>query len=199
MLSEASSWRKQSEEVLVAESSAVRVCREEVNGLKIQAANNLRQRVRLCTHQKSTDALHEMLIVHRRHNYIRPHMHIRHIESFHVIEGFGDVILFDDSGEIQEVIPMGSYSSGCQFYIRLSPSIYHSLLIKSEVFIFHEITEGPFQKENTIFAPWSPEENDLDKQSIFTERLEQVSSRQGITFTDVNKGRNVVNDTANYS
>ena len=33
-------------------------------------------------------------------------------------------------------------------------------MIRSERVIFHETTNGPFRREDTIFAPWAPEESD---------------------------------------
>jgi len=103
-----------------------------------------------------------MLIVHEKSCYVRPHKHIGKIESFHIIEGQADVILFDEDGNIKKVISMGDYSTGLKFYYRMPPNNYHTLLIKSDVLIFHEVTNGPFRSEDTIFAKWAPEETEGD-------------------------------------
>ncbi|KPA34301.1 Cupin fold metalloprotein, WbuC family [Leptospira interrogans] len=52
-------------------------------------------------------------------------------------------------------------------------STYHTLMIRSEWLVFLEITKGPFRKEDTIFAPWSPEENDAEKVREFMNKIEQ--------------------------
>jgi cupin fold WbuC family metalloprotein len=99
-----------------------------------------------------------MLIVHGRDCYVRPHKHLAKSEAFHVIQGVVDIVLLDEAGKVVEVIKMGDYASGRKFYYRLADPLYHTLLIRSDWLIFHEITNGPFKREDTIFAPWAPEE-----------------------------------------
>ena len=62
---------------------------------------------------------------------------------------------------------MGDFNSGLKFFYRLPPSRYHTLLIHSDVLVFHEITNGPFKPEETTWAPWAPEENDKDEVSQY--------------------------------
>jgi cupin fold WbuC family metalloprotein len=73
-----------------------------------------------------------------------------------------DVVLFDDSSNITTVVAMGDYASGRKFYYRLADPTYHMLLIRSDQVVFHEITNGPFDRADTLFAPWSPEIDDRD-------------------------------------
>ena len=101
-----------------------------------------------------------MIIVHEKSCYVRPHKHINKTESFHIIEGKADIIIFNEDGLIDQVISMGDISSGLKFFYRLPPLCYHTLLIHSEALVFHEITNGPFKMEDTIWAPWSPDEAD---------------------------------------
>jgi cupin fold WbuC family metalloprotein len=102
---------------------------------------------------------------------VRPHKHLGKPESFHVIEGIVDVIIFDECGDIREVIQMGNYGSDRVFYYRISTPIYHTLLIRSDILVFHETTTGPFNRVDTVFAPWSPEEIDSSGCALFTEKL----------------------------
>mgnify|MGYP001468463522 CR=1 FL=1 len=46
-----------------------------------------------------------------------------------------------------------SSSKGC-FYYRVDEPTYHTFIIKSDYFIFHETTQGPFKRADTIYAPW---------------------------------------------
>ena len=39
--------------------------------------------------------------------------------------------------------------------------MYHTLVVKSDIFIFHETTNGPLIRSNTIEAIWAPNENDV--------------------------------------
>ena len=143
-----------------------------IKWLKAKAIGNTRERVRLCTHQSVEDAVHEMLIVHIKGTYIRPHKHPNKSESFHIIEGTLDIVIFDDAGNIFEVVNMGEYSSGDQFFWRLSQSYFHTVIPRSDVVVFHETTGGPFVKETSnVPAPWSPTEDDIESIDLYTKRL----------------------------
>jgi hypothetical protein len=39
--------------------------------------------------------------------------------------------------------------------------------------VFHETTNGPFNRADTIFAPWSPEEDDVVAVRAYVEKLKQ--------------------------
>ena len=147
-------------EVLYAEDSIVQIDSLDIAELKSKAKQNPRKRIRVCAHKDIEENIHEMLIVHEKSCYVRPHKHNDKTESFHIIEGKADVILFHEDGSIDQVIPMGEITTGLKFYYRLLPFRFHTLLIHSDVLVFHEITSGPFRLEDTIFAPWSPEEVD---------------------------------------
>ena len=162
---------KFNEEVLYSADEVVKVDANDIEVLKILAEKNRRRRVRLCVHQDIHDSIHEMLIVHKKNCYVRPHKHLNKTESFHIIEGLVDIILFDENGRINETISMGDYATGRKFFYRLPTSCYHTLLILSEVLVFHEITNGPFKPEESVFAPWAPEENDEDKAFHYMELI----------------------------
>ena len=166
--------RKFNEEVLYGDEAVVKVSRADMESLKERAQLNPRKRVRLCAHKDIDDKVHEMLIVHTKDTYVRPHKHLTKSESFHVIEGSVNVVIFDEVGGIAEVIQMGDYSSGRRFYYRLSEACYHTLLISSDFLVFHETANGPFRRSDTIFASWAPDENDTAAQKQFMERLAQA-------------------------
>lgn len=155
------------EEVLYATDRVVRVDAGDIEELKSSAARNPRKRIRLCGHRSTGDSVHEMLIVHARGTYVPPHRHLGKSESFHVIEGSADVVIFSDEGEVAEVVEMGEAGSGRAFFYRLSDPSYHTLLIHSAVFVFHETTNGPFVREETQFADWAPAESDADAAEKF--------------------------------
>ncbi len=151
---------KKSDEVYVAEGTVVQVRATDVTELLANASKNARRRSRLCAHPDASDRLHEMLIVLDRTTYIRPHRHAEKSESFHIIDGLLDVVLFHDDGTIRDVVRMGPYHTGRVFYYRLMDNCYHSVIIRSDYALFHETTNGPFQRGDTEFAPWSPAEGD---------------------------------------
>ena len=158
---------KINEEVLYATDNVVRIESSDIKELKQKARQNPRKRIRICVHKDLKDSIHEMLIVHEKSCYVHPHKHIGKTESFHIIEGTVDIILFDEGGQINEIIPMGDYASGRKFFYRLPPSRYHTLIIQSYVLVFHEITNGPFKLEDTVWASWAPLETDVDEVSRY--------------------------------
>lgn len=161
----------QNEEVLFAADPIVTVGRPDIESLKEKAGHNRRKRIRLCAHRNVTDSLHEMLIVHTKETYVRPHKHLNRTESFHLIEGVVQVVVFDDAGNIMEVVQMGDYSSGHRFYYRMQEPFFHTLRITSDYLVFHETSNGPFVRSDTVFPPWAPEENDWPAVEAFTEHL----------------------------
>ena len=164
---------KFNDEVLYTDDPIVEVGRADIQGLKQAALSNPRRRIRLCGHRDVGATLHEMLIVHARDTYVRPHKHLNKSESFHVVEGVADIVVFDDSGNVTTVVPMGDYASGRKFFYRLSDPCFHTLLITSEFFVFHETTNGPFARTDTVFAPWAPE----DKDEVAGQRFLQETAR----------------------
>jgi cupin fold WbuC family metalloprotein len=160
------------EEVTFATEAVVKIGQEEIAALKRSSGTNARKRMRFCAHRDTDDQLHEMLIALACGTYIRPHKHLSKSESFHIIEGEVDVVLFDEAGTATDVIRMGDYQSGRTFYYRLSEPCYHTLLIRSETLVLHETTNGPFKPSDTTFAPWAPDESDPVSVADFMNHLE---------------------------
>ena len=163
--------KKINEEVIIDIASLVQIDKTCLLDLAISAKKNERKRIRLCAHGDIDSRLHEMFIIHEKDTYVRPHKHLNNSESFHIISGEADIIIFHDDGSIQKVISMGDYQSGKIFYYRLKAPDFHTMLIRSEKLIFHETTGGPFIRSNTIFADWSPEEKNLLEVNIFLNDL----------------------------
>src|SRR5665647_897913 len=59
----------------------------DIEALKKKALLNERKRIRINLHHGMDSQVHEMIIVHCRNNYVRPHKHSIKAESFHIIEG----------------------------------------------------------------------------------------------------------------
>ncbi len=168
--------RSESSEVFYPDESPVFVASSDLDYLKSLAPGAARRRARLCAHANRDDTLQEMFIVLCRDSYIRPHKHVGKVESFCVLEGEVVVFLFEDDGSIKRVIQMGSPGSGKPFYYRLSDPVFHTLLIASPQLVFLEITQGPFRREQTVFADWSPDEADKTASAAF---LGGLAARHG--------------------
>ena len=96
--------RRINDEVFVASGPIVRLGSEDVDFLKRQAGLNARGRARICAHGDNEDAIHEMVIAISSSSYIRPHRHIGKSESFHIVDGSVDVVMFDNDGGITDRI-----------------------------------------------------------------------------------------------
>ena len=155
--------RRINDEVFVAPGPIVRLGNEDIDFLKRQAASNPRGRARICAHGDDADAIHEMVIAISSSSYIRPHRHIGKSESFHIVDGIVDVVMFDDGGGITDVIELGDRNSGRNFFYRLSESRFHLPLSRTDMMVIHEVTNGPFDRERTIFAPFAPAEDQADQ------------------------------------
>jgi cupin fold WbuC family metalloprotein len=162
--------RVSSPEVMVATGGIVRVTAADVAEVVARATRSPRKRARLCAHPSPSDALHEMLICLARETYVRPHRHADKSESFHIIEGELDLVLFDDAGAVIDVIAMGPYQSGKAFFYRLMEPCFHTILVKTPYALFHETTNGPFDAADTEFAEWAPTEGEPEV-TRYIERL----------------------------
>jgi cupin fold WbuC family metalloprotein len=164
--------RAEGPDVFYCVDSVVSAGKPMIDFLKSQALNSARKRSRLCTHPDTSALVHEMLIVHHRDVYVRPHRHIDKSESFHRIEGTALVILFGSDGSLRDVLEL-STADDAPFYFRIAAGVFHSFVIRSEWLVFHETTAGPFERSSMEFAQWSPDESDSVGVAAFSERLGQ--------------------------
>ena len=151
----------------MATDEVVRFDSRYVDFIKQSATKNARGRARICAHRGPIDTLHEMLIAMRSGSYIRPHRHHQKIESFHLVDGSVDVIIFNDDGGIADVVEL---SINGNFYYRLDSPRYHTLLVHSPMLVIHEITNGPFDLKMSDFASFSPVEGD----SLVSDYIDQL-------------------------
>lgn len=129
--------------------------------LKDKARITPARRARLCAHPTPEADQHDMLIASHRDTYVAPHRHAKS-ESFSVIEGEADLLLFESDGRLARRITMGPAKSGLPMFYRMPAGRYHSLAIRSEVLLFVESTRGPFSRQDMEEAPWAPPATDAD-------------------------------------
>jgi cupin fold WbuC family metalloprotein len=143
-------------EVAYFSKKTVKINKLITKNLKFFSNYNKFNKSRFCCHDSKNSNVHEMIIFHKKGYYIRAHSHPGRSESIHVIKGKVDIILFNEIGDILDVIEMGDFLSDRIFYYRLNSEIIHTLIIRSKELIFHETTSGPFTKKNIKYARWSP-------------------------------------------
>jgi cupin fold WbuC family metalloprotein len=146
--------------VFFNDEPVVEVGQDWFEKLKRHAFEAGQRRARLCLHRSPDDSLHEMIIAFHRDTLVRPHRHTTKTESFHVIEGELDVLLFDNDGRPTRAIELGEAGTGKAQVYRLSSPVWHSVILRTEYAIIHEVTSGPFRVEESDFAPWAPAQPD---------------------------------------
>lgn len=169
---------RQSPEVFIAAEPVGKFGAMELEFMRDALPNAPRRRVRVCMHQDPEERFHEMFIMFPKGSYLAPSKHLGKDESVDVIEGQADVVLFDEQGAITDVISCGDRSTGLPFYFRTPHERWHAWIVRSETFVVHEVTEGPFRREDTILAPWSPPDiNDSVAVPIYQKQLQAQAAR----------------------
>jgi cupin fold WbuC family metalloprotein len=173
--------RKISDEVFYTEGEIVTFTASDLAFLTQQTQRNPRKRARLCTHRDAGDTLHEMIIVNLHDTYVRPHKNTNKPKSFRMLEGIMDVVVFDDAGTVTEVTRLGPYESGHPSYFRLHTTRFHTLRTVSSLGIFQETTRGPFVPGDTVFAEWSPDDQDPAAAARFLQQMDAAVANLSAT------------------
>lgn len=164
------SFEAVSDQVLVAHGDVIVVGSAEMDRVKRMAMASPAGSARICAHPSTGDLLHEMLIALVGGRYIRPHAHRGKSESFHMIEGDLTIVLFDDAGEILRLVELSAGGNGALFY-RLATPIFHTVVPRSQIAVFHETTNGPFDPNDALFPSWAPDSKDPHEGRLFLDRL----------------------------
>jgi dTDP-4-dehydrorhamnose reductase len=125
------------------------------------------RRARFCAHLAPEAEQHDMLVVTHRDSYVAPHRHENKSETFVILEGSVDMILFNERGAVEKIVKMGVPASGLPFFYRMPPRQFHSLAIESELLVFLESTKGPFKFEDRDHASWAPYYKDTENGKAF--------------------------------
>jgi cupin fold WbuC family metalloprotein len=162
---------QQSPEVFLAEGPIATIGAEDIEVLRQAVRKTPKRRVRINAHPGSDDELHEMIIAIEPGSYIRPHKHPGKSEAFHIIEGQVDIVVFSEAGEVERIVSLAAKGGRHPFYYRMSTPHFHTLIIRSDLLVVHEITNGPFLPTGTIYAAFAPEEGDTASAAIFQANL----------------------------
>ncbi len=156
-----------SPEVFLAEGPISTIGNEDIEVLRQAVRKTPKGRARINAHPGSDDELHEMIIAIEPGSYICPHKHPGKSESFHIIEGQVDIVVFSEAGNIERIVSLAAKGGRHPFYYRMSTPHFHTLIIRSDLLVVHEITNGPFLPTGTIYAAFAPEEDDSAKAAVF--------------------------------
>ena len=166
-------------EVLISKTHPFSLNKDDIKIMQSFANLNSSNKSRICSHKNVEDKLHEMFITHKKDYYVRPHRHFNKSESILILKGNADLVLFNEKGDIQNIIQLDEFSSGNIFYNRIDLPIFHSLIIKSNFLLFYEVTTGPLKVEDTEYAKWSPEIGS-DKSVEFLNNIKKEIAKKSI-------------------
>jgi cupin fold WbuC family metalloprotein len=131
-----------------------------VEELKARARRSPRRRYRLCLHHATDDAVQEMIVVHCRGTYARPHSHGTPL-TYLLLDGELRVLFFDDAGAVTDSVDLGPFGSAKPFALRIAPGRWYMPVCLTPQAVVFESKAGPFRRDaSNIWAPWSPAEDD---------------------------------------
>lgn len=156
-----------SAEVVYADTPLVVATPGVVAALKAIAESAPRRRARLCAHPDPDAAQQEMLIVMAGDGYVRPHRHWGKTETFTVLEGEVDALIFEADGRLSRRVPMSPYGGDGAFFYRMPEGCFHSLAFRTPWLVFLETTSGPFDPARSEAAAWAPPESDIPAGKAF--------------------------------
>lgn len=129
-----------------------------------EAAESPRRRMNYNFHSGPADNPHRFLNVLLKGTYIRPHRHAdpAKAETFIVLEGEAEVLIFGDEGRITERHRLGhSSGAGKTWGVDLAPGVWHTIIALTERAVCFEVKPGPWEPAtDKDFAPWAPAEDD---------------------------------------
>ena len=133
-----------------------------------KAADNVRLRMNYNIHNRLEDPVNRMLNAMEPGTYLRPHRHWTppKTESYIVLRGELDVLIFDDEGNATQKITLNPETGN--YGIDIPAGIWHSMIVKQPGTVIYEVKEGPFTPiAADDFASWSPEPENESAIEIF--------------------------------
>jgi len=133
---------------------------EKVAGL---AETSPRRRMNFNFHQAPEDNAHRLLNVLLAGAYVRPHRHTTPLksETFLVLEGQVDAILFDDQGRITARYPLGAETpAGHVWGVDIPEGAWHTIVPRTARAVCFEVKPGPWDPAtDKEWATWAPAED----------------------------------------
>ena len=92
-----------SNEVYYLKRKPTDINKSDINKLIELADKNESKKIRLCFHDSTNSNVHEMLIVHSKSTYVKPHKHLNKEETMMILAGSADYIIFDNEGKVEKI------------------------------------------------------------------------------------------------
>ena len=106
------------------------------------------------------DGVQRMINAIEPGSYVQPHRHLDppKVECFLVLKGSFAIIIFNDEGEIREIVRC--HRDG-DVGVDIKPGVWHTVVSLQKGTICIEFKNGPYQAmKDRDFAPWAPPAED---------------------------------------
>ena len=121
---------------------------EDLTFLENDCYSNGLKKSRLCLHNNDNSLVQHMLIAHMSTYEVAVHMHPQKCEYISLIKGEIAVDFYDKSLLLMDSLIL-SESSNLSMCV-IPTSQIHSLRILSEIALFAEVSQGPFDNQSTV-------------------------------------------------
>ena len=139
---------------------------EFLDALTQESIQSNRQRQHKNIHQHYNEPSQRLFNAIGVNSYIRPHRHSidPKEECLIAVRGRMALLVFDDIGNLQQIIRFGAQANEAQKAIgvgvNLPAGIWHTVIAEVPGSILFEVKSGPFNPEQAKeYAPWAPEED----------------------------------------
>jgi cupin fold WbuC family metalloprotein len=153
-----------------------------LDALSQQAEQAIRQRQHKNIHQHYNDPCQRLFNAIGIDSYIRPHRHSidPKEECLIAVRGRMALLVFDDIGQVEQVIRFGAQTNEVQQAIgvgvNLPAGIWHTVIAEVPGSILFEVKPGPFKPEQAKeYAAWAPEEDAPEAVEYLIELKRRVS------------------------
>jgi cupin fold WbuC family metalloprotein len=150
--------------------------------LSFQAKNNQRKRQHSNIHQTFEEPCQRLFNAIEPGSYIQPHRHIsdRRDELLVALHGLMAVMIFDEQGNIIDVIQFGTekFGSGVHLAVEIPPNVWHTVVALEQGSVLLEVKAGPFNPEKPKdLASWAPTEKSLEAEKYLQRILQHTNNR----------------------
>lgn len=105
---------------------------------------NSKENRRICLHKKIQDLHQEMIIFQKRKNFFPPKKNTKSDQTFFIIEGSLQILIFNSEGKITEKIVLSKKNN---IYARVKKNVYHCDIPLSKYSIHLETKNCIFNKK----------------------------------------------------
>jgi len=146
---------------------------DNVSIKQLEKLSNENGSARICLHHNVDDNLHDMVIVEKFGRYCKPHFHINNDETIHIISGALIIVIFDENGGVLESGILRKNE-----LIRIEKKTYHTVTPLTEYVAYHESKSGPFRRNETVSAKWSPLNGSLEGENFVKDIVTRFVSKK---------------------